>query len=43
MSQQSNVSKDSAPFLHAWDTRVLTYNQFFQVHTMAAREDLAKL
>ena len=43
MTQQSTVSEDTHPYLHAWDSRVRTYNQFFQAHTTGARDDLNKL
>ena len=42
-SLQSRVPQDSAPFLHAWDTRARQYSQFFQVYNRAARDDLSKL
>ena len=41
--QESKVDAQSAPFLHAWDSRARKFGQFFQVHTQAAREDISKI
>ena len=40
---QSKVNSETSPFLHAWDTTCRKYSQFFQVHAIAARDDLQKL
>ena len=42
-SLDSPVDKSSQPFLHAWDTKARTYHQFFEIHKLAARDNVAKL
>ena len=39
----SKVNQESSPFLHAWDSRVRQFSQFFQIHGVAARDDVQKL